>query len=122
MQLTVESFIAPRSYQPGVLQEMYESPELYNEGVLSFQYPLLVASDEELDQFLGKLLSDAGHTVSKVASAIDKVVPVSKAAKGIGSALSAIDKVVPVSLLTSTLGAPFAAGLGAMQAAAEGRN
>jgi hypothetical protein len=109
MQLTVESFNPGGSYQGGVLQEMYESPELYNEGVVSFQYPLLVASDEEMEQFLGKVFSDVGHAVGS-------------AAKGIGSVVSAIDKVVPVSLLTSTLAAPLKAGIGAVQAAAEGKN
>ena len=108
---------------------MYESPDLFNEGVLSFQYPLVVASDEELEQFLGSLVHDIGHSVSKVthtvgnvAHAIDKVVPVSSIAKGIGSAVSAVDKIVPVSILTSTLAAPLRAGIGAVQAAAEGRN
>jgi hypothetical protein len=109
MQLIVERFNPAGSYQGGVLHEMYESPELYNEGVVSFQYPLLVASDEEMEQFLGKVFSDVGHAVGS-------------AAKGIGSAVSAIDKVVPVSLLTSTLAAPLKAGIGAVQAAAEGRN
>ena len=59
MQLTVESFTTPRSYQPGVLHEMYESPELFNEGVLSFQYPLLEASDEEMEQFIGDVVPAA---------------------------------------------------------------
>jgi hypothetical protein len=129
MQLTVESFTTPRSYQPGVLHEMYESPELFNEGVLSFQYPLLEASDEEMEQFIGDVVSGFSHAVgdvakgvSKVASAIDKVVPVSKVAKGVGSVVSAVDKVVPVSLLTSTLAAPLKAGIGAAQALAEGKN
>jgi hypothetical protein len=109
MQLIVEPFSAPRKYQPGLLQQMYDSPELFNEGVASFHYPLLVASDEELEQFLGKIFHDVSHTVSDVA-------------KGVGKVVSTIDKVVPVSLLTSTLAAPLKAGIGAVQAAAEGKN
>ena len=46
----------------------------------------------------------------------------SQIARGVGSVASAIDKVVPVSLLTSTLAAPLKAGIGAAQALAEGKN
>jgi hypothetical protein len=109
MQLTVESFNPQVSSQGGVLSEMYESPELFNEGIVSFQYPLLVASDEEMEQFLGKVFSDVGHAVEGAAKAVGKVA-------------STIDKVVPVSLLTSTLAAPYKAAIGAVQAAAEGKN
>jgi hypothetical protein len=97
--------------QQKILQELYESPELLNAGLLSFEYPLFVADDEELDYFLGRLIRSAGRTIGGVA-------------KGIGKGISAIDKVVPVSMLVSAnpLGMAFRAGLGAVQAAAEGRN
>lgn len=102
---------APRLYQQEILQELYESPELLNEGLLSFEYPLFVADDEELEYFLGKLIRSAGKGIGGVA-------------KTVGKGLSAIDKVVPVSTLVSAspLGMAFRAGLGAAQAAAEGRN
>ena len=38
------------------LWEMYESDELFNEGIVSFEYPLYYATDEEMDYFLGKLV------------------------------------------------------------------
>ena len=97
-----------------VLQELYESPELLNEGLLSFEYPLFVAEDDELDYFLGRLV----HRVGKA---------VGSAAKTVGKGLSTINKFAPVSLLTSGLsmtpiGMAVRAGLGAVQAVGEGRN
>ncbi len=114
MQLNPAYLTAPHSYHRGILEEMYESPELFNEGLLSFEYPLYRASDEEMDYFLGGLISGVGRAVGGVA-------------KTIGKAVSAVDKVVPVSMLTSAitrtpLGMAFRAGLGAVQAAADGRN
>jgi hypothetical protein len=35
---------------------MYESDELFNEGIVSFEYPLYHATEEEMDYFLGKLV------------------------------------------------------------------
>ena len=107
------SYASGRSQQE-ILQEMFESAERFNEGLVSFEYPLYFAEDSELDYFLGSL-------VSKVARAAKGV------AKTVGRTLSAVDKVVPVSLLTGAinltpLGIAARAGLGAMQAAAEGRN
>ena len=58
---------APRSDQQEVLQELYESSELLNEGLLSFEYPLFIAEDEELDLFLGKLIRRAGKLVQPYA-------------------------------------------------------
>jgi hypothetical protein len=102
---------APRSDRLEILQELYESPELLNEGLSSFEYPLFVADDEELEDFLGRLVRRAGKAVGGVA-------------KTVGKGLSTIDKLVPVSTLVSMtpVGAAFRAGLGAVQAAAEGRN
>jgi hypothetical protein len=103
--------VARRADQQEVLQELYESPELLNEGLLSFEYPLFIADGEELDYFLGKLIRSAGKAIGG-------------AAKTIGKGVSAIDKVVPVSMIMSAnpIGMAFRAGLGAVQAAAEGRN
>lgn len=114
MQLPSEYFPAPRSYQQEVLQEMYESPEFFNEGLLSFQYPLYIADDKELDYFLGSVISSVGKAVGG-------------AVKSVGKVVSAIDKVVPMSVLTSglswtPLGMAARAGLGAIQAAGDGRN
>ncbi len=112
---------ARRSDQQEVLQELYESPELLNEGLLSFAYPLFIADDEELDYFLGKLIHSASRAASDVGKAVGGVT------KKIGKGLSAIDKMVPVSLLSSGLswtpiGMAVRVGLGAVQAAGEGRN
>lgn len=114
MRLASEYPQPPSSYQQEVLQEMYESPELFNEGLHSFEYPLYIATDEELDYFLGDAISSVGKAIGGVA-------------KTAGKALSAVDKVVPMSVLTSGLamtpmGMAARAGLGAIQAAAEGRN
>jgi hypothetical protein len=104
----------PSSYQQEILHEMYESSELVNEGLASFEYPLYFASDKELDYFLGNVISSVGKAIGSVA-------------KTAGKALSAVDKVVPMSVLTSGLamtpmGMASRAGLGALQAAGEGRN
>lgn len=118
------------------LQEMYESEEQYNDGLLSFRYPLHEATDEELDYFLGGLISSATHAVETVTKPLAAVVkpivkpvvkPLEGVAKTVGKAVSAVNKVVPVSMLTSTLartplGMAVSAGLGAAQAAAEGKN
>jgi hypothetical protein len=115
---------------PSTLEAMYESSELFNEGLLSFEYPIYRASDEELDHFLGGLIRSAGRAVSGVARTISRS-PIGRtiggAATTIGRAVSAVNKVVPVSMLTNAitrtpLGMAFRAGLGAVQAAAEGRN
>jgi hypothetical protein len=107
-------FLQPLSYQQEVLHEMYESPELFNEGLNSFEYPLYFVSDEELDYFLGSI-------AKKVARAAGGAV------KTVGKAVNTVNKFVPMSVLTSTLnmsplGMAVRAGLGAAQAAADGRN
>ena len=107
--------------EPTILQEMYESEEQYNDGLLSFRYPLFEATDEELDYFLGGLIHSATHAVAAVTK------PVAAVAKTVGKAVSTVNKVLPTSVLTSTLsytpiGMAVRAGLGAAQAAAEGKN
>jgi outer membrane protein OmpA-like peptidoglycan-associated protein len=100
---------------------MYESDELFNEGIVSFEYPIYHATDEEMDYFLGKLVrrvSRAARGVAKTAGGV---------AKGIGRGVNTIGKVVPLSTLTSALahtpmGFAVRAGLGAVSAAASGRN
>src|SRR5215475_16123633 len=130
MQLRDEYFFPPRFYEQETLEAMYESPELFNEGLISFEYPLYRASDAELDYFLGKLIRKAGRAASGLARTVARS-PIGRVAGGaamsIGKAVSAVNKVVPVSMLTSAvtrtpLGMAFRAGLGAVQAAAEGRN
>ncbi len=130
MQLDSGYFSEMPSYEQGTLQEMYESPELFNEGLLSFRYPIYHATDEELDYFLGGMIRSASRAVGGVTRTIARS-PIGRAVGGaattIGKAVSAVDKVVPVSMLTSAvtrtpLGMAFRAGLGAAQAAAEGRN
>ena len=43
MQPAFDYFPTPRSYQQEVLQEMFESPELLNEGLPSFEYLAFIA-------------------------------------------------------------------------------
>src|SRR5258705_3680588 len=110
----------PHSYQQEVLQEMYESDELFNEGLPSFEY-LLYMDDEELDYLLGRVFRSVAKAAGGVAKAAGGV------AKTVGKGLSAIDKIVPISVLTSGLawtpvGMAVRAGLGAAQAAASGKN
>ena len=68
MQMAVESLPVPRSYQQEVLQEMYESPELLNEGLQSFEYALYLADDDELDHFLGSVV----HSIARAAKGVAK--------------------------------------------------
>jgi hypothetical protein len=103
------------------LWEMYESDELFNEGIVSFEYPLYRATDEELDYFLGKLARRVKRAASGVAKAAGGVV------KGIGKGVSAVTSVVPFSTLTSGLamtpiGMAVRAGLAGASAAASGKN
>jgi hypothetical protein len=128
------SLWARRSGQQETLQELFESPEFLNEGLLSLSHPLFIADDEEWEDFLGGLIRRASRAVSGVAKTVGRtplVRGVSKTvgsvAKTVGKGISAVDKVVPVSMLTSAvvrtpIGLAFRAGLGAMQAAADGRN
>ncbi len=120
MQTAFEYLPTARSYQQEVLQEMYESPELFNEGLPSFEY-LLYLEDEELDHFLGSVVHSVARAAGGVAKAAGGVV------KTVGKGLSAVDKVIPMSVLTSGLawtpaGMAMRAGLGAVQASASGKN
>lgn len=99
MQPAPAYFTALRSHQPRVLPQRFNFPNLSNEQSPQFEYPIVLASEEELDQFLGDVISSVGKAVGSVTKAIDKVVPISKIAKGVGDVVSAVDKVVPVSLL-----------------------
>jgi hypothetical protein len=130
MQATLEYFPQPRTYQQEVLRAIYESPELLGEGLRSFEYPLYHAEDEELDYFLGSIV----RSVTKAAGDVGRIPivrgvtkTVGGVAKTVGKGVSTVSKVVPMSVLTSTLswtpaGMAVRAGLGAVQAAAEGRN
>jgi hypothetical protein len=105
----------------GVLSEMYESDELFNEGLLSFEYPLYHATDEELDYFLGSFV----RSVSRAASGVARSV--GRAAKAVGQGINVVGKFIPVSVLTSALahtpiGLAVRAGIGAVSAAASGKN
>jgi hypothetical protein len=130
MQLPGEYLSLCPYFERGILEAMYESPELFEDGLLSFEYVVNRASDKELDYFLGKLIHSAGRAVSGVARTIARS-PIGKVAGGaamsIGKAVSAVDKVVPISMLTNAvtrtpLGMAFRAGLGAVKAAADGKN
>lgn len=104
-----------------ILWEMYESDELFNEGLVSFEYPLYRATDEEMEFFLGKLARRVRRAAGGLAKAAGGV------AKGIGKGISTVGKIVPLSTLTSGLaftpiGMAIRAGVGAASAAASGRN
>lgn len=105
----------------GVLLEMYESDELFDEGLLSFEYPLYYATDEELDYFLGSLVKRVSRAASGVARSVGR------AAKAVGQGINVVGKFIPVSVLTSALahtpmGLAVRAGIGAVSAAASGKN
>jgi len=111
----------PGDTDQGVLDEMYVSPHLYDDGLLSFHYPLYEATDEELEQFLGKLVSSVGKAASSVAKVAGQAV------KTAGKVINTVQKVVPSSILTAGLGfTPIGlavrAGIGAASAAASGKN
>jgi hypothetical protein len=103
------------------LWKMYASREPLNEGLISFEYPLYHATDEELDYFLGAVI----RSVSRAASGVAKTV--GKVAKTVGQGVNMVTKVVPFNVLTSglaftPLGMAVRAGLGAVSAAASGKN
>jgi hypothetical protein len=58
---------ARRAVGAAVLQELYECPRVAGEELLNFEYPLLFAEDEELDHFLGDVISGVGRAVGDVA-------------------------------------------------------
>src|SRR4051794_729163 len=103
------------------LWEMYESPELFNEGIVSFEYPLYHATDEEIEYFLGKLSKSISRGVSSAVRTAGKV------GKAMGKGINAVTSVVPFSTLTSGLamtpiGMVVRTGLAAASAAASGKN
>ena len=103
------------------LDLMYESDELFNEGLSSFEYPLFRASDDELEQFLGSLI----HKATRAVSDVGKVV--GSAAKAAGKVVNTVTSIVPQSVLTAPLsftpiGMAVKAGIGAVSAAANGKN
>jgi hypothetical protein len=103
------------------LWKMYASTEPLNEGLISFEYPLYHATDEELDYFLGSVIKRVSRAASGVAKTVGNV------AKAVGQGVNTITKVVPFNVLTSGLaltpiGMAVRAGLGAASAAASGKN
>ena len=112
---------AARPFRAHILEDMYESEELYNEGLLSLEYPLFHATDEELDYFLGSLARKVSRTVSSAARTVGS------AAKTVGKGINTVTKVIPLQTLTSALaftpvGLAVRAGIGAASAAADGKN
>jgi hypothetical protein len=61
---------ARRAVGVAALQELYESPRLDSEGPLNFEYPLLLADDEELEFFLGGLVRSVSRAVGSTAKAV----------------------------------------------------
>ncbi len=105
----------------GILSEIYESDDLLNEGILSFEYPLYHATDEELDYFLGSIAKRVSRAASRAAKTVGRT------AKAVGRGIRTVSKIVPVSVLTSglahlPLGFAIRAGIGALSAAASGKN
>ncbi len=121
MQTNFEVAYGRQLPDTAVLLEMYESDELFDEGLLSFEYPLYYATDEELDYFLGRL----ARRVSRAASGVARSV--GRAAKTVGQGINVVGKFIPVSVLTSALahtpmGLAVRAGIGAVSASASGKN
>lgn len=121
MHTNFEVGYGPQFSDPGVLLEMYESDELFNDGLRSFEYPIYHATDEELEYFLGSLVRRVSRAASGVARSVGRV------AKVVGQGINAVGKIIPVSVLTSALahtpiGLAIRAGVGAVSAAASGKN
>src|SRR5262245_37870962 len=94
-------FTARHLQQQRMLKLLYQSPRRFDNGLLSFHYPLYVADDAELEYFLGSLAHSVSHAVSNVAHAAGKAV--GGVAKSVGKVVSTVDKVIPTSLLTTGL-------------------
>jgi hypothetical protein len=110
---------------PDVLDEIYQSPALLHEGLLAFDYPLHHATDEEWEQFLGKLVRNVGRAASGAVKAGGKIGE--SALKGAGKAINTVQKFVPAPILTaglsmSPIGMAIRAGMGAASAVANGKN
>jgi V8-like Glu-specific endopeptidase/GH25 family lysozyme M1 (1,4-beta-N-acetylmuramidase) len=113
----------PSRFTPStrVMEEMYRSSDLFNEGLSSFEYPLYHATDEELEHFLGGLIHSATKAVGGITKAVGSV------AKSAGKVLSSVQKVIPSQVLTyglgwTPMGMAVRAGMGALTAAADGKN
>ena len=109
---------------------MYESDELFNQGLASFEYSLYHASDQELDHFLGSIrrrISRAASGVAKTVARTGVARTLGGAARSVGKGINTATKFVPMSVLTSTLsytpmGMAVRAGIGALSAAGQGKN
>src|SRR5947209_12707707 len=103
------------------LYELYVADELLAEDLLNLEYALYEASDEELEQFLGKLVRSVSHTVSDVGKAVGS------AAKSVGKVVNTVTSIIPSSVITAGLGftpigMAIKAGMGAVSAVANGKN
>lgn len=109
--------------------EMYESDE-FDSGLVSFEYPLYHADDEELDYFFGSIvrrISRASSGIAKTLARTGVARAIGSVAKSVGKGINIATKFVPMSVLTSTLayspiGMAVRAGMGALSAAADGKN
>src|SRR6185369_8187589 len=81
---------ARRAVEGAILQELSQSHlNLPEEDLLNLEYSLILSEDEELDYFLGKLISGVGKAVGGVAKAVGK------------AAGSIADKVAPIGWLAN---------------------
>ena len=117
----IQSTFNSGAWNRSALDELYEANELYGEGLVAFEYPLYHATDEELDQFLGKVF----HSVARAASGIAKAA--GGGVKSVGKVVNTVSKFVPMDVLTAGLsftpmGMAVKAALGAAKAAANGKN
>lgn len=129
MQPDIQSSPRRNYPSPSVLLEMYES-EFFDSGLVSFEYPLYHADDEELDYFFGSIVRRISRATSGVAKTLARTGvarTIGSVAKSVGQGINTASKFVPMSVLTSGLayspiGMATRAGMGALSAAAEGRN
>jgi hypothetical protein len=108
-------------HSTGPLEVLFEYEAPLNRGLLDFEYPLFQATDEELEDFLGKLVRSAGRAASGVAKTA------AGAARTVGKVVNTVQNVIPASVLTSTLswtpvGMAVRAGLAGISAAGSGKN
>jgi hypothetical protein len=97
------------------------------ETELNLEHPALYLEDEELDLFLGNIVSGIGKAVGSVGKAVGSTVQKLPFAKDIGKAVKSVGRALPLSLMTnmvnmSPMGMVVRAGLGAIDAAANGKN
>ena len=79
MQPNMEAFSSSRFDAQPFPSRPYATAGL--DSVPRLQYPIVINSEEELDYFLGDVVSGIGKAAGNITKAIDRVIQVSKVAK-----------------------------------------